>query len=103
MSRVRLASWALWIGSVLAWAGAIYTGMHPAQGKPITVLDAVWAASFIGFPTAGAIVVSRLPRRPLGWMLLVAPFVIMMGLFLGEVARYFYGDAPVRAAWFLWT
>ena len=67
-------------------AGAIYIGMHPAEGKPVTLLDAIWAASFIGFPTAGAIVVSRLPRRPLGWMLLVAPLIIMVGLFLSEVS-----------------
>lgn len=101
MTATRWA-WTLWVAFVVALIGASYTGMNPARGAGISAPDVIWAASFIGFPTAGALVVSRIPRRPLGWMLLISPLVIMVGLTLGEVARYLVDDSRLLAAWMLW-
>jgi hypothetical protein len=103
MKNVRGIARALWLLFVLTLVGTTYVGLNPARGEPISIYDAVWAASFIGFPTAGAIVVSRLPKRPLGWLLLASPLMIMVGVFLGEVTRYFYDGALLLASWLLWV
>lgn len=102
MSATRFA-WALWVAFVLALIGATYAGMNPARGEPISVTDAIWAASFVGFPTAGAIVVSRIPRRPLGWMLLGGPLVLVVGLLVDELASHFLDDRRLLAAWMIWA
>lgn len=93
MTAARKFAWSLWIAFVLTLATAIYFGFNPPQGRPIKIVDAIWAASFIGFPTAGALVVSRMPRRPLGWILLVAPLLLMIGVTLSDAARQFQGSS----------
>lgn len=85
-SRLASIAWLLFGLFVAMLAGAIYVGFNPPDGEPIKILDALWAGSFVGFPLAGALVVSRLPRRPLGWILCVAPVLLMTGLTLGEAA-----------------
>lgn len=106
MSRATVLAWGIWVAFVAVLAGATYAGFHPAPGlPPIQLLDAVWAASFIGFPTAGALVVSRMPRRPLGWMLLVAPTLLMGGVLLSDLAQRspMGAEASSEAAWTLWA
>jgi len=103
MSTATKFAWGLWVAFVVALIAATYAGMHPAKGEPIGAMDAVWAASFVGFPTAGAIVVSRLPRRPLGWMLLGAPLVLEIGLLVDELASHFIDDHRSTAAWMIWV
>lgn len=85
-SRLTLLAWLLFGAFVLMLGGAIYVGFNPPDGEPIKIMDALWAGSFVGFPLAGALVVSRLPRRPLGWILCIAPVLLMIGLALGEAA-----------------
>lgn len=92
---------ALWVAFVISLGTAIYFGFNPPAGPPISWTDAAWAASFIGFPTAGALVVRRMPRRPLGWVLLVAPLLLMVGVTLSDAARYI-DDDPSASRWMLW-
>ncbi len=101
MSGIRTVVWALWLAFVAMVALAAYLGFNPPSGPPITVVDAIWATSFIGFPTAGALIVQRLPRRPLGWILLVAPLLLMIGLALSELARHATHDISLAQA-MLW-
>jgi hypothetical protein len=101
VKRIELVAWGLWVAFVAMVAIATYLGFHPPTGPPITVIDAIWAASFIGFPTAGALIVPRMPRRPLGWILLVAPLLLMVGLNLSEISRHVQSDA-LLARWVLW-
>jgi hypothetical protein len=96
----RLA-WSLWTAVLLTLGVAIYTGFHPATGPPIRIIDAVWAASFMGFPTVGALIAPRMPRRPLGWILLAAPLLLMIGLTLSDVALRV--EDETLAAWVLWV
>lgn len=94
MTRVKILAWALWLAFLVVLVMATYLGFNPPRGRPINVADAIWAASFIGFPTAGALVVSRLPRRPLGWILLVAPLLLMTGVALSDASRMLVAGAP---------
>lgn len=94
--------WVLWAMFLVALVGAIYVGLHRPEGSPIGVLDAVWAASFIGFPTVGAIVVSQFPRRPLGWILCVAPLALIVGVLLSELAGYGVAEPSAGWAWVAW-
>jgi len=75
----------LWSAFVLLLAAGTYVGFNPPEGQePITVFDALWAGAFLGFPTAGALIASKLPHRPLGWILLTSPLFVMAGVFLGD-------------------
>lgn len=94
MRRVTFAAWGLWGAFLITLATATYFGFNPPAGPPIKLVDAIWAASFIGFPTAGALVVPRMPRRPLGWVLLLAPLMLMIGVMLSDVARQVQGASP---------
>lgn len=84
--KLTVLAWGLFGAFVVLLAAAIYVGFNPPSGEPIRWIDAVWASSFAGFPLAGALVVWRLPTRPLGWILCIAPLLLMLGLVLGESA-----------------
>jgi hypothetical protein len=101
MTRWGTLSWGLWTAFVLTLGLAIYIGFNPATGPPIRLVDAIWAASFIGFPTAGALIAPRMPGRPLGWMLLLAPLLLMTALTLSDLAVRWDGEATGR--WVLWV
>lgn len=96
------AAWALWLAFVATLIAAIYVGFNPAFGEPITVVDAIWASSFVGFPTAGALVISRFPRRPLGWMLSVAPLLLIFGVLCSEVSKIGLDGQRVVGQWIYW-
>ena len=85
MTRTRLLAVGLWSAFLVALIASIYVGFNPPRGnQPIALSDAIWASSIIGFPTAGALIATRLPTRPLGWILLISPLCIMTGVFLGD-------------------
>ena len=96
------AGWALWVAFVATLVGAIYVGFNPALGEPIRLIDAVWASSFVGFPTAGALVISRFPRRPLGWMLSVGPLLLIFGVLCSEVSKIGLEDDRALGQWIYW-
>lgn len=95
MRSAAAAAWGLWIAFLATLVTGTYFGFNPPSGPAIAIIDAIWAASFIGFPTAGALIVLRMPRRPLGWTLLGAPLLLMIGVTLTEAARYFQGEDPL--------
>ncbi len=101
--KTRRAGWLLLGAFVATLAGAAYVGFNPPGGEPIGVIDALWAASFVGFPTAGALVINRHPRRALGWILSLAPLLLMFGVLCSEVARYGLRDPSFPGAWIYWV
>lgn len=100
-TRARILAWALWSSFVVTLMVAIYLGFNPPRGEPIRLIDALWAVSFVGFPTSGALIASRLPGRPLGWLLCTAPLAIILGVLLGELAGK-YGYPADVADWLGW-
>lgn len=102
VKRARRLAWTLWGLFVVVLGLTTYAGFNPPLGEAISVIDAIWAASFLGFPTAGALVAPRMPRRPLGWMLLGAPLALMIALALGELSRFFLNNGESTAAIWSW-
>lgn len=102
MSWSARGAWILWTAFVVTVICAAYVGLNPASGPPIGVIDIVWASSFVGFPTVGALVVTRFPRRPLGWLLCLAPLVLMLGVLLSDVARRGIADPSPSWEWLAW-
>lgn len=86
MKGHRLLAWGLLAAFVVVLGAAVVAGSHPAREDPIGLTDALWASSFIGFPAAGALIASRFPRSPLGWLLCIAPVLLMFGVFAGDQA-----------------
>jgi hypothetical protein len=67
-------------------------------------------ASFIGFALVGALVASRLPRNPVGWIFSAVALLVGLNVAGGEYANYVFVEHPgshpggYLAAWlFLWT
>lgn len=103
MRWARRAGWALWFAFIATLGVAIYVGFNPPAGEPITVIDAIWATSFLGFPTAGALVIARIPRRPLGWMLSVGPLLLIFGVLCSEVSKIGMEGPRETGAWIYWV
>lgn len=99
----RKAAFGLWLAFVATLIGATYVGFNPPAGEPIGVIDAIWASSFVGFPTAGALVINRHPRRALGWLLSLGPLLLMFGVFCSELARYGLRNPSFPGAWIYWV
>ena len=81
----------LWLAFACVLGVSIYRGLN-ATDEPISILDVLWATSIIGFPTTGAVIASRQPRSPLGWLFLVAPLSLMVGVGAGEQAAVIASD-----------
>ena len=50
--------------------------------------EALWPASFLGFPVVGAIIVSRLRRNTIGWVLCGIGAAISVAMFSAEYAQW---------------
>ena len=98
--RSRYLAWGLWLLFVGVLVTATYYGLNPPDEKePIGWVDALWAWSFLGFPTTGALIASRFPDRPLGWLFCTGPLFIMAGVVISDVAIY-SGAAEGGEQWY---
>ena len=98
--KSRYLAWGLWLLFVGVLVTATYYGFNPPDEKePIGWVDALWAWSFLGFPTTGALIASRFPDRPLGWLFCTGPLFIMTGVVVSDVAIY-SGAAEGGEQWF---
>ncbi|MFN2525214.1 MAG: hypothetical protein ABR505_02970 [Actinomycetota bacterium] len=99
----RRVAWMMVALFVVGLGVAIYFGFNPpGDAKPIRLIDALWACSFVGFPVTGALVVGRFPRRALGWIFCAAPCLLVIGLFLGDTGLASGKVDAGTAAWFGW-
>lgn len=99
----RRMAWGLVIFFAVGLAVAIYFGFNPpGDAEPIRLIDALWACSFLGFPVTGALVVRRYTRRPLGWILCVAPVLLVLGLGLGDTGVASGELSREASSWFGW-
>ena len=102
----RAVAWSLLgVSAVLAivggWLGVIG---HPA----ISGLDygVVFCVAFLGFSVVGALVVSRVPRNPVGWLLLVQGLSWELAAVMAGYANYalFASDGALPAGrWAAWA
>src|SRR5918998_829064 len=118
----RVSSWLAWSSSVLSVAMfvaliALYVLIRSAPQVPsslgtrFTLTDLLAGVPFLAFPIVGALIASRRPKNPIGWICLAVGFLFLL---LG-VSEYYsvYGVArpgsvpfPVGVAWlgnWLWV
>ena len=100
-----------WVAGVLVLALAVaaiaFTFAYPInEGTTIDVGNAITTILiFASFPTVGALVASRRPRNPIGWLLMAIAALFVLALGLGNYGEYGLlvepGSLPgaVYAAW----
>lgn len=109
----KIAAWSLLIIAIggLAMGGYLDAFVNPqAPGEESTTTDLLWVLSFVGFPVVGSVIVFRLPRNAIGWILCGLGAAMALTTFSAEYAQYAYvtreGDVVggAVAAWITsWT
>ncbi len=101
-------AWSLWVVNVLVSGTAIVISPEPSG----LASDIAPALFIFAFATTGALVASRRPGNPLGWLMCAAALSFTLGAvaitFSGEEGETRRGDLPgaALAAWvgtFVWT
>ena len=91
----RLLAWGLWLAIVGSFLGVVVTGAAAEDGEGSAIAYTV----FVGmFATVGALVASRRPRHPIGWILLLAGTAYTVGG-LSVAQTEGGGSAPVLVQW----
>ena len=112
----RAASWLAWSLCVVCVVVMVLTLLFHmltpsgSQGWYSLVLYALFAVFSVLLPAVGALVVSRHPRNPIGWLFCATGLVVVLGIFADEYSGYavaVHGGSLVGAkvlAWFAsWT
>jgi len=93
----------------VAWAGSIVSlavGLHlaPTSGPNAPDLAGVVASGLavLSPVTVGAILVMRLPRNPIGWLLLLSGLSLAVNLGASGLVGYAVDDFPGGTAWTDW-
>ena len=86
--------------------GGVFHSLNPSPpGAEPTYVGMMWLSSFVGFPAVGALIIWKLPRHKMGWILCGIGATISLASFFGEYATYALvtraGDPPgsSAAAW----
>ena len=103
LGRRAVVVWAMWVVSV------VFVGINfPASWLGGTDLAEIVISNLVGlsFATAGAILVSRLPRNVIGWLLASGGFCFAVGngaAGLAEVGLIVDPGSVPGAIWFAWV
>src|SRR5205814_8724045 len=85
----RLA-WTLWALSMALFALSLILSYlsDPALLKAQLLENALGLPALFAFATVGALIASRRPENPIGWIFCAAAFLVALALFAEEYARY---------------
>jgi hypothetical protein len=89
---------AMFVGSVALWVLARSTHVPSSWGANLTVGGLLGAVLFLAFPLVGALIASKRPHNPIGWILLADGWLWM----LRDMLDYYsvYGVAKPRSVLF---
>jgi len=96
--RARAAAWLAWLLAGFSVAVLVASGVLDALTRPArspgdwftasTVSDALYVLLFLAFPIVGALVASRRPQNPIGWILLADGLLWMLLTVIDSYSRY---------------
>ena len=92
----RWLAWGLWLAIVGSFAGVVVTGAAAEDGEGSAVAYTVFVGAFA---TVGALVASRRPRNPIGWILLARRRGVHVGGLTVSADRGRRLGAPVLVHW----
>jgi hypothetical protein len=85
----RLAFWLAWFTWVLYLVIAIVTLLFQMKNAPSELLSDIFnALVLLAFATVGALIASRRPQNPIGWIFCSSTLLLALGNFLLEYAVY---------------
>src|SRR3954451_9062985 len=87
---VRLLGWFMWVLSMALLITSIiiaYAG-DPHSFTSNLGINLTAAPTLIAYATVGAIIASRRPENPIGWIFCSAALLVMLGAFAEDYARY---------------
>jgi hypothetical protein len=94
----RAAAWLAWSLAALSVAMLVASGVLDALPRPArspgdwltvgTVSDVLYALLFLAFPFVGALIASRRPQNPIGWILLADGLLWMFLTVIDSYSRY---------------
>jgi hypothetical protein len=88
-SRKARAVWLAWFTWVLYLAIAIATLVFQSANDPMSLLPTIFnALVFFAFATVGALIASRRPQNPIGWLLCVGTLLYAAGVLGLQYAIY---------------
>jgi signal transduction histidine kinase len=91
--RARLP-WVLWALALGLLAATLALTVRNASFSADPVFVTLAIAMILGYDTVGALVASRNPRKPIGWLMMVVPLGFVLGGFSSEYAKYAYLTSP---------
>jgi signal transduction histidine kinase len=94
--------WALWVVAMLLLAATLVLTVPNGSFSADPLFITMAVAMVLGYDTVGALVASRNPRNPIGWLMMVVPIGFILGGLSSEYAEYAYltnpGGLPFRIA-----
>jgi hypothetical protein len=95
--RPAVATWLAWsmwaLTMVVAGLGARFIALRPLEG--FDAFDLIVSILIMAsFPTVGALIASRRPRNPIGWIFSAMGLLFVTALLSGSYAQYGLVEAP---------
>ena len=108
----RAASWLAWSGWLLSMVALalslLLTLFLPASGGITdvvanSVFAVLFAATVLSFSTVGALIATRQPKNPIGWIMIVAGFGLAATILTGNYVEISLAQPPGRLPATEWT
>ena len=94
--------WVLWGLAIVMGAATVALSVRNGRFSEDPLVLTMAVVMVLGYDTVGALVASRNPRNPIGWLMMAVGFGFILGGLTSEYAKYAYltnpGGLPFRVA-----